>query len=319
MKNFGLHSPICCWVGVIALAVLLIGEAKAVGKEEVQKTKQKTEKILFELESNGTLFSVRKFFSKTEDRNMERLLIIRNDKAIRNIEHYRFLIPSRPTWNLSYTLSKEIEKRKFPIDILGDGGNYLLVITWSGGTHCCYSTYVFDVDAPERVIDLSYVIKEENSTEPAFRDLDDDPALEMKMYDDHYLYWLGSYASSPRPRVVLDFKDGKYQLSAALMKKAPAPEEDITAKALEVKNFKGTPNRTYTQQEVASYMLDLIYSGNAEQAYAFLNKIPDVDERVKSQFKCKFENKLRGSPLWKDIQSFNPFLLTVENLTVCFH
>lgn len=172
----------------------------------------------------------------------------------------------------------------------------VVVTGWGGSPHCCFTVHIIDLGAQPRLVQS---IDTGHSGEDLFRQIDDDPALEIALPDWSYAYWLGGFDNSPVPRVILHWDGHQYVPSAKLMRagsmlyqmqerRQPQSEEESVGAA-----FQDT--------------LDLIYAGRMKAARTLLKQLlqptPD-NKRLEQLF---FDCKLPASPWW-------PFVAGLNNL-----
>jgi hypothetical protein len=93
-------------------------------------------------------------------------------------------------------------------DINGDGQPEAVILTWSGGAHCCFGLQVYSLGDRARPI----LAPEPSNCDGRFEDLDGDGRLEYLSCDDAFAYAFCPFAFSPLPRVVLryDAAQGAY-------------------------------------------------------------------------------------------------------------
>lgn len=195
-------------------------------------------------------------------------------------------------------------------DITGDSVPDLVISEWSGGAHCCFTYYVFSIGSDFKLMDK---IEAQDAGGAIFQDIDNDGQLEFLAHDFVFAYWHSSFAASPAPEVVLKFKDGRYRLALDLMRK-PLPsiedeekivqqleKEHATAKSWDKSLLKFD---TWTKGDVTvipmtwGHMLDLIYSGHANEAWRFLDRVWEGDEETKAEFIADFRSQLSQSNYW---------------------
>ena len=205
--------------------------------------------------------------------------------------------------------------KQTPLDLFGDGENYLAEVTRTGGTHCCYQLRVSKLKKSTKLVDIGPAATFETlKNAPSFKNLDDDPALEIVIVDDRYSFRKTAWFSPPFPKVVLDYKDGRFRVSTELMRKPSVAPKLLREKAAWAGEDDPQLGRKKIPSDVQGTMLDLIYGGNADQAYEFLAMIPGVDEGDVTSFSCDFALNLTSSPYWGSIRAMNPYLQDEYNL-----
>jgi len=184
-------------------------------------------------------------------------------------------------------------------DITGKGVPNLVISYWSGGAHCCYTAHVFEIGGRFRKIAS---LNAENGPLD-FEDLDGDGALEFVFRDWTFAYWRTSFNYSPAPRVVLRFQNGAYRMAPDFMRKPPASNDLLKEKAQEV--LKGDWTNERVPPELWRYMVELIYSGNAKQAWAFFDMAWRPGAPGKATFLKDFRSQLAKSPYWSEVAAMN--------------
>jgi hypothetical protein len=189
-------------------------------------------------------------------------------------------------------------------DLTGDGIPNLLAVSYSGGAHCCFHYYVYSLGNNFQKLDEL----EEHDASIEFLNLDDDAALEAQSKDYVFANWYASFGSSPGPRIVFKFENGKYRIAPDLMRRPLIPEEVLNRKSSKLRtrgSWGKSPKRPY-DPNVWEVMLDLIYTGHYARAYHFLNEAWPPSMVRKEQFRHEFfECQLRRSAHWFDIAKMN--------------
>lgn len=230
---------------------------------------------------------------------------------------------SQEDWNYQFGVSSEEDasmKEGCP-DITGDKIPDLVVTSYSGGAHCCSTTYIFGLGDEVKLMDTL----ETGHSEGRFEDIDQDGIPEFIANDWTFAYWNTSFASSPAPAIILKFKNGKYRLAGDLMRKPPPSLEDrkkmldqIRADIAEINTMieeerASNPNAetpTYLgwirngviiPPSAWGYLLDLMYTGQASVARRFIHEIVPDHEKEKEEFMAELEGQLRQSPYWPEI------------------
>jgi len=193
-------------------------------------------------------------------------------------------------------------------DITGAGKPDAIVGEWSGGAHCCFTFHVFELGQTFREIE---VIKADHSDGAIFVDLNHDGTYEFEGNDWAFAYWRTSFASSPAPRIVLKYRNGRFRVAYDLMKK-PAPfaeefpslvrtiqadEEWGDAAPLDCSKNCSVPASLWT------HMLDLMYTGHADLGWRLLNESWPSNRKDKPTFTVDFCKQLRSSRYWPELKS----------------
>jgi hypothetical protein len=180
------------------------------------------------------------------------------------------------------------------IDVTGEGNPDLVIHTYSGGAHCCFSTIVYNLG----LVMTSVLETPQSNCDASFTQLDSDVALEAMTCDDVFAYQYCCYAGSPTVKVILD-----YDPTAGYVPASPQFQhlyaDDIamhtTLAAQAVPGGMCEDDGT-TKCAVLPLVLDYLYSGRATDAWAQLYQwyaYPDVDT-----FRAEVELRASASPLY---------------------
>lgn len=96
-------------------------------------------------------------------------------------------------------------------DVTGDAADDLIVTEYSGGAHCCFTTYVYEFipKLTQRFASLS------SNCPGEFKDLNGDAVPEFLTCDDRWAYRYCAFAASPIPLVVLEYQPGQGYVNAS--------------------------------------------------------------------------------------------------------
>lgn len=196
------------------------------------------------------------------------------------------------------------------VDLNGDGSMELIVQSFTGGAHCCYQYWVYSLG--ETLLELAFLEPQDSAL--IFHDINGDGVFEIEGVDKTFAYWQADYASSPAPRFILTVAADGVKLDVEKMRK-PAPEEDELANTvMRVRSELGRNISPHQDEKwrhagipVAMWakMLDLIYAGNGDVAWAFFDRVWKNGVKGKEEFRAAFTAKLQSSPYWEDIRSMN--------------
>jgi hypothetical protein len=191
-------------------------------------------------------------------------------------------------------------------DITGDGVPNLVIRQWQGSAHgdsrylvleMCDDSVVNEIDVINGLLDVK------------FQDLNNDGIVEVTGLDTSYSYFYGdSFASSPLPLVVLSFDEtqAKFAPDKKLMSKRPFSWEQFDRLSLKYKKDTGWYKESRPPSTLFLTVLELIYSGNEEQAWELFDASwPDVSKVPKEQYKEALERNLRNSPFYSVIADWN--------------
>lgn len=190
-------------------------------------------------------------------------------------------------------------------DITGEGYPNMIVSSYSGGAHCCLSTYIFRLEPTFKLI---ATLDAQDSWPAYFADLDHNHHYFWFARDWTFAYWPSSFAGSPSAPVILQFetnrKGGKYHLALQKMHR-PAPSSNEWAKE---KNdaramFASGGLDISSGPTLWNSILNLIYSGHSELAWKFFSQTWPSKLSGKDEWLGNFCSVLMSSPYWPDLKS----------------
>lgn len=205
-------------------------------------------------------------------------------------------------------------------DVTGDGVPDL-VIGYQPEGHYGYKATVYSL-GPK----LKKVLTIEGEDNPVYiKDVDGDGLFEVLAADSTFNDFYSSYSMSGKPRVIQRIKNNRLTVATDLMK-GPKISSSYLQKATAdgKKIYADGPKDENAAAEfipfVTREMLNMVYTGNANAAWNFLDqvwplaadrkmKMPmqvDPTERTKAQFLQEFKERLRKSPYWAGLQELNP-------------
>ena len=184
-------------------------------------------------------------------------------------------------------------------DLTGDGLTDLVLNEFSGGAHCCWTTYIFSLDDSLRPI----ATIEGMDSDVVFEDVDLDGKYELRLRDATYRYWPRSFAESPKPEMILTYRAGRYVISE-LMRTPPPDTEALAAQADQIRRDSSW-RQIGPPPEYWITAIDLIYSGHERAAWEFAQaawppELPGYDE-----FAEELQGMLERSPYWSEIHALN--------------
>jgi hypothetical protein len=214
---------------------------------------------------------------------------------------------------------------------LEKGGPLMFVIEHdAGGAHAPIECKFFALGDKFRKVAQFDASNNADSTSCDFVDFYGDGTCAAVLYDHAFAYWHAAYCDSPSGAVILRLKNGKFELAQDLMKCKSPDGKCITqlVKQTQTKlaadQAEGAPTAKgkepfLVQPIVFSNLIDLIYSGNGNAAWTFLDQLwppgrPGIfgDESgdpsktiTKQQFIAIFKKQLSTSRYWSEIKALN--------------
>lgn len=190
-------------------------------------------------------------------------------------------------------------------DITGRGRANMIVTNFTGGAHCCFSHFIFEV---EPTLWLLAKIDDGDGEGAHFADLDGNHHYYYVGNDWTFSYWNASFASSPSPSVILRFVEdknggGSYHLAIDKMQR-PAPTTAEWNKALREAGDAFGESAAFGDglgSELWSNMLNLIYTGHSDLAWKLFDQAWPLQKPGKDKFLSGFCAQLKTSPYWPDL------------------
>lgn len=259
----------------------------------------------------------------------ERMKIVREERAVTG--EYRFVTEQRvlfedgveydamnpptgfETFLIVYKNGQEIHReegwRWYPTqnlpapgtDVTGDGLPDVVFEDWSGGAHCCFSYFIFELKEPLHVIKV-----ETGDSQAGFANLDGAPGFEIYYADFSFTDWTNGFAGSPAPSVVLRYNDGSYVPAPDLMRQSAMNDADLRREAEKVRQGEWLYDIGYLPVEFLRIAVGLIYTGNVMQALEFIQLAwPEIKPGQSAFIEELFTCQLRRSAFWRAIAQMN--------------
>ncbi len=192
-------------------------------------------------------------------------------------------------------------------DITGLGKPNAIVSEWSGGAHCCFTTHVFELGQVFREVGR---IKADHSDGAKFVDPNHDGAYQFEGNDWAFAYWRTSFMSSPVPRIVLKYRNGRFRIAYDSMKKPEPSAQEFAAMLRAVQSDQqwaegDSPNcaaNCGVPVLLWSDMLDLMYTGHVGIAWRLLNQSWPSGRKDETDFAIDFCKQLRASRYWPELK-----------------
>ncbi|MBI3706294.1 MAG: hypothetical protein HY246_01180 [Proteobacteria bacterium] len=198
-------------------------------------------------------------------------------------------------------------------------GPDLILMSWSGGAHCCLTFHVFQLRE-------NYITKQQIDAWDSEGEIIVKPgrgATGFTFDDSNFAYWNTPFASSPMPNVVLKWSGDRYVADRAAMLKPPPTEAEFAAMRKEVaaalSGWKGPYVPLDDDWDVEEHgqprggvevpapppilwdhLLKLIYTGHARLAVRLFDESWPQGVEGKAAFWRDFTRRLRRSPTWRE-------------------
>jgi hypothetical protein len=203
---------------------------------------------------------------------------------------------------LTYSLGQPADAdNKIPLvpngsDLTGNGRPDMMVTSWSGGAHCCFTHYIFELEPKLRLI---ATLNDGDTDFGHFEDLD----LTGKYFyvtDEIWSYWPASFAGSVSHKVILKWDKNRFRLDLERMKyRAPTPEQWKSA----LKDVDdASDDRASLGVTLWDTVLDLIYTGHSELAWKFLMEVNPNALKGNNPSLDDFCSMLKNSEYWPDLE-----------------
>lgn len=197
----------------------------------------------------------------------------------------------------------------FPL--LGGKSKQLIVAQFSGGAHCCYSFWIYDLYPSFRLLFESepYPIADYMS-EAQFIDIDRDGVFEFEAANNSFAYFRSVFSGSSMPRIIFRYaKQARKYYPANQLFEARAldgiEEERKEIRELNRKKAAGEfPEREFPAMEYSFYTLDAllhyIYAGQEKEAWAFYDKEYKMEEFESSKsLRAEIKKILRKDAVYR--------------------
>lgn len=205
-------------------------------------------------------------------------------------------------------------------DLTGEGEPDLLVSEYSGRAHCCYTFHLFRLGEEFKEIQS---IPLRDADESAFVKREGRKGLVLVSADfSAFAYFPFDFAGSPAGRVLLSYQGGRFRLDAGLMKANAPTAGEVDDCARLFKKSRDWRNRDQPQPlGMWYYATDLIYTGNADAAWTFLDGAWGGSAKDKADYIGEYGSRLKKSiyyPELLDLQKVSGANQKVDWTKQCF-
>ncbi|MCB0349859.1 MAG: hypothetical protein KDD38_01670 [Bdellovibrionales bacterium] len=179
--------------------------------------------------------------------------------------------------------------------LTGPGHQNVVISSWSGGAHCCFTLRIFDVTDGFR--QAAYI--DSGNFMAVFEDLDFDGIPEIKVTDDFLAYQFSSFAESATADVVLKYSEGEFIVAPEFMLKAPLDlrllRNEITEWRRQIREANDLGNLPYSFMKTVT---DLTFSGNWQTAEQLVELTWPSEGPSKKDFLIRYEMALAESKFY---------------------
>lgn len=180
-------------------------------------------------------------------------------------------------------------------DVNRDGAPELVVSTWSGGAHCCYSFAAYSVGPELRRI----LTVDTGKCGGEFSDLNADGVLEFSTCDDTWAYAYCAFAYSPSPRVVFAYDVSRREYRVATPRFARNLREQVSSDLAEARRHLATSagqDAGIDKCAVLKPALGMMYSGRMAEGQDVVRRLYPGPDRA--AFLTDVMARVRASALW---------------------
>jgi len=203
---------------------------------------------------------------------------------------------------LTYRLGQAADSiNKIPLvpngsDLTGDGRPDMMITSWSGGAHCCFTHYIFELDPTFRLI---ATLNDGDTDFGHFEDLDHNGRY-FYVTCEIWSYWPASFAGSVSHKVILKWDKDRFRLDLQRMKRpAPTPKQ---WKAALKKADDAADDRPSLGVALWDTVLDLIYTGHSSLAWKFTGEVSPNVLKGNNPSLEDFCSMLKSSEYWPDLE-----------------
>ncbi len=197
----------------------------------------------------------------------------------------------------------EIEDRhpKPGTDVTGDGSPDVIITDYSGGAHCCFTYYIFELREPLNIISI-YT----GDGSFSFDELDGRPGLEVVTTDDFYTEWINGYVGAPFPHFMWRYNGSTYEPDPDLTRQQPLKEAEFQRLVQQVRDGEWPASESYLPREFLSVTLELIYGGNLVQALDFIQATWPAQKPGQAEFVAELlQCRMRDNAIWPMLAEMN--------------
>lgn len=183
---------------------------------------------------------------------------------------------------------------------LGGQGKQLIIEQSSGGAHCCYSRWIYELTPSFKLIfnSDSYDVSD-GFGKAELADLDRDGVTELILSSNHFAYFHLHFSASPLPTIIFKYNRKTHQYDPANPLFPKYVLKDITVMKRDALN-----NAPYNFAWVLAVMLDYIYAGREAAAWRFYDRTYTLND--KASIRREIKATLRQDHIYRFIKAHYP-------------
>ena len=192
----------------------------------------------------------------------------------------------------------------FPL--LGSNEKQLIVAQFTGGAHCCYQYWIYELYPKFSLIFDGTKYEIGDGFDPiAFQDLDGDGRYEFTQKIMTFDYWLDCYTCTPQPSMVFKYDRYRHKYLPANRRFVSYVLKDARAEIRELEEIMKTPESerdpVVIDYDSFDILLSYIYAGEEKEAWSLYGKFADRCESC--PWRRKIRKKLKADSLYRFIYS----------------
>jgi hypothetical protein len=198
------------------------------------------------------------------------------------------------------------------VDLTGDGYPDPVIVELTGGAHCCFTAYVFQLEPEVRLLQSF----SGGDTKASPVDINGDGVFEIRTYDTSFVSWPSGFAGSPFPQIIYSWTGSQFEMDVSLTFKNPPLLSELMLDADRIRFdedlWKGVGD-LYVPVELYTTFLDLVYSGNSDVAFIFLMRA--WNENIPFALKPwkEMAERMKQSEKWSELRTRADLLLKAQN------
>lgn len=184
-------------------------------------------------------------------------------------------------------------------DLTKTGAPHVVVYEWTGGAHCCYIARVFRLgEKCELLAEVDGV-----HTNPVFRPDGENRPWLVSLRDWGSLdYWPQGFAAAHAPEVLLEWRQTRYVVAHARMRKPAPPALELEKLADKVRSEDSWLRQPVGYPyELYATALDLMYSGHEELGWKFLREAWRPGVAGLEKFAADLRERRDTSDYWQQL------------------